>query len=86
MRSNLPIQELRMVAKILCLLSSSSSVKDKWLKCLKKRGVTELRPPPGGPMAHSRLMSTSSRNVPRKSKVKALYLLSVTHLHPQHRH
>ena len=64
-RNALPIQDLRMVAKILCLLSSSSSVNDRWLKCLRNRGVTGFLPPPGGPIDATKLISTSSRKVPK---------------------
>lgn len=61
----LPSHDVSMVAKMRCLLSSSNSVKDRWLKCLKKRGVTGFLPPPGGPIAETKLMSTSSRKVPK---------------------
>ena len=47
-----------------CLELSSSSVKDMKLKWRERRGVMGLRPPPGGPMAHTKLMSTNLRNEP----------------------
>ncbi|KAG7256266.1 hypothetical protein CRUP_029316 [Coryphaenoides rupestris] len=54
-----PIQLPRMVEKIFLLLASSISARASRLKWRVKRCVTGLRPPPGGPMAHAKLMSTS---------------------------
>ena len=48
----------------LCLEASSSSVKERKLKWRENRGVMGLRPPPGGPIAHTNIMSTSLRNEP----------------------
>lgn len=58
------IQPPRMVEKIVFLLASSISVKDKKLKWRVKRWVMGFRPPPGGPMAQAKLMSTICLNVP----------------------
>ena len=44
-------------------VSSSNSVMLIRLKWRMKRGVTELRPPPGGPMAAMNCMSSSLRKV-----------------------
>ncbi|TNN27876.1 hypothetical protein EYF80_061977 [Liparis tanakae] len=52
-----------MVEKIVFLLASSISVKDRKLKCRVKRWVMGFRPPPGGPMAQAKLMSTMCLNV-----------------------
>lgn len=59
-----PIQLPRMVEKIFFLLASSISVKDSKLKWRVKRWVMGFRPPPGGPMAQAKLMSTMCLNVP----------------------
>lgn len=59
-----PIQLPRMVEKIFFLLASSISVKDRKLKWRVKRWVIGFRPPPGGPMAQAKLMSTMCLNVP----------------------
>ena len=59
-----PSQEATIVEKILNLDESSSSVKEMWLKWRENRGVTGLRPPPGGPMAPTNVMSTSLRKAP----------------------
>lgn len=53
-----------MVEKIFFLLVSSISVKDSKLKWRVKRWVTGFRPPPGGPMAQAKFMSTMFLNVP----------------------
>lgn len=45
------------------LLSSSSGNERKW-KCLNKRAVTGLRPPPGGPIAPTKITSIIVRNSP----------------------
>lgn len=58
------VQELRMVPKIFFLLRSSISVKARKLKWRRKRAVTGLRPPPGGPMAHTKFTSTRLRKSP----------------------
>ena len=59
-----PIQLPRMVEKIVFLLASSISVKDSKLKWRVKRWVMGFRPPPGGPMAQAKLMSTMCLNAP----------------------
>ena len=40
-----------MLEKILVIVSSLKVAMEMMLKCRRKRSVTELRPPPGGPMA-----------------------------------
>ena len=52
----------KMVEKMRYLEASSSSVKERKLKCLERRAEMGWRPPPGGPMAQMKLMSTSLRN------------------------
>ena len=47
-----------MVEKILVMVSSLNVFMEMMLKCRRKRGVTVLRPPPGGPMAHRNWMSS----------------------------
>lgn len=42
-----------------------------WLKCRRKRGVTGLRPPPGGPMAPRNCISTILLNAFSKTKRQA---------------
>lgn len=64
------IQLPRMVEKIFFLLASSISVKDRKLKWRVKRWVMGFRPPPGGPMAHAKLMSTMCLNVPDKTNME----------------
>lgn len=61
---NSPIQLPRMVEKIVFLLASSISVKDRKLKWRVRRWVMGFRPPPGGPMAQAKLMSTICLKVP----------------------
>ena len=64
----LPSQLLRIVPKMRNLLVCSISQNDNTLKCLMSLDVTGLRPPPGGPIAHRKLMSTSSRKAPRSRR------------------
>ena len=54
--------ELRMVSKIRIEDSSDMSVKLRKLKCRSIRLLTGLRPPPGGPMQPTMIMSCSVRN------------------------
>ena len=69
-----PIQLFKIVENIRILLASSISQKDNKLKCLVSLGVNGFRPPPGGPIAPSRLISTSSLNAPGNEN-KRIYLL-----------
>ena len=52
----------RMVLKMRNKLWSAISVKERKLKCRRKRMVTGFRPPPGGPMHPMNWMSTKFRN------------------------
>lgn len=61
-----------MAEKIWLLLPSSNSVKAKKLKWRRSLAVTGLRPPPGGPIAHTKLTSTSVRNSPECVKTITL--------------
>lgn len=63
-----PIQLPKMVEKIFLLLVSSISVNDRKLKWRVKRWVMGFLPPPGGPMAHAKFMSTMFLNVPGKRR------------------
>ncbi len=63
-----PIQLPRMVEKIFFLLASSISAKERKLKWRVKRWVMGFLPPPGGPMAHAKFMSTRFLNVPVKRR------------------
>ena len=54
-----------MVEYILCLLASSISQKESKLKCRENLGVIGFLPPPGGPIAQSKLTSTNSWNAPK---------------------
>lgn len=75
-----PIQLPRMVEKIFLLLASSISLRDRKLKWRVKRWVMGFRPPPGGPIAQAKLMSTICLNVPmkkdRKTKEAKSYKMS----------
>ena len=73
-----PSQEATIVEKILNLDESSSSVKEMWLKWRENRGVTGLRPPPGGPMAPTNVMSTSLRKAPVGTKHQCSVVTSST--------
>ena len=59
-----PIHQDRIVEKILVMLLSSSSVNARKLKCRLMRAVIGLRPPPGGPIAHTKFTSTRCLNSP----------------------
>ena len=50
--------------KMVRLLTSSSSVMARKLKWRVKRLVTGFRPPPGGPIAQQKVMSTSFLKTP----------------------
>mmetsp|Transcript_18361 Transcript_18361/g.62467 ORF Transcript_18361/g.62467 Transcript_18361/m.62467 type:complete len:229 (+) Transcript_18361:2307-2993(+) len=57
------IHHSKMVSKILTRDSSSKGVMETRLKCLRYRGVTSFRPPPGGPMAATNCTSTKVRKL-----------------------
>ena len=72
MKQDSPIQLFNIVENILILLESSISQNDNKLKCRVNLGVSGFLPPPGGPIAPSKLISTSSLNAPGKRQVKLL--------------
>jgi len=53
---------LRIVLKMLFIVFSSNKAKAMTLKCLWKRGVMKVLPPPGGPIAEIIIVSMIVRN------------------------
>ena len=53
-----------MVEKMVNLEESSSSVNEMWLKWRENLGVTGFRPPPGGPIAPTNMISTNFLKAP----------------------
>lgn len=68
---NPPIQLPRILEKIFFLLLSSISVNERKLKWRVRRGVTAFLPPPGGPMAPIKLISTNFLKVPENEQKHA---------------